>query len=334
MTSSPAESPADSFSIRRVFILLGVCALSGFYLWIALRNVDRDALAEAAGQLRLPLIPIFVSLVLLTLWVRATRIAISLVRDTPVTASEAARPMMAGYVTSLILPQPAGEIARLTTSTRDLGVSPAAATAAIAVERVLDLMLALLLIAVARPFASNTDPRLAGALGVLTIIAAVAAALLTLAMRAPQICRAICEPLFKALPQRIGDWCRHHFEDLLSALNTLTSAHRILRYALLTVLQTALWGSCVAVSLWAAGIPLTVVAVTLTTAMFTLALLLPAAPGYIGSMQLAYVGALVPLGIAQPQAFAASLYAHVLFNVLVLLVGTMILRRGRGIASR
>jgi uncharacterized membrane protein YbhN (UPF0104 family) len=95
----------------------------------------------------------------------------------------------------------------------------------------------------------------------------------------------------------------------------------------LALLQTALWGSCIAVSLWAAGIAMSTVAITLTTALFSLAMLLPAAPGYIGSMQLAYVAALVPLGVPLPQAFAASLFAHLLFNVFVLVTGIATLHR-------
>ena len=63
--------------------------------------------------------------------------------------------------------------------------------------------------------------------------------------------------------------------------------------------------------------------------MFSLAMLLPAAPGYIGSMQLAYIVALAALGVSLPQAFAASLYAHVLFNLFVLVTGVALLRQPR-----
>lgn len=307
-------------------MLVVVCALSAFYLWLTLRNMDGSALRLAASRLSWPLVPLFIVFALLTLWVRAARIALSLVRSRPVSTAEAARPMMAGYLTSLIVPQPAGEIARITTATRDLRVTPAAATASVAIERVLDLLIALLMVALASPFAAHTDARLAGAMRVLTILAVIGTLLLALAVIAPQRCRALLEPLFALAPQRVGDWCRHHFDDLLNALVTLTTAHRALRYGALALLQTALWAGCIAVSIWAAGIPPTPVAVTLTTALFLLALLLPAAPGYIGSMQLAYMGALVPLGVAAPQAFAASLYAHVLFNVLVLVVGVGVLR--------
>lgn len=315
---------------RRTWMLLGVSALSLFYLWLALRNMDAAALRSAAANLNLALIPVFLLLALLTLVVRAQRIAVTLLRATPVTLREAARCMMAGYLTSLLLPQPAGEIARITVATRDLGVTPAAATASIAIERVLDLLIALLLVAVATPLATHTDPRLAGAMRVLSGVAAVGCALLILAALAPQRCRALVEPVFARLPSRPAHWCRHHFDDLLNALRTLTQAHRTLRYGLLALVQTALWGSCIAVSIAAAGITLTTVAVVLTTALFTLAMLLPAAPGYIGSLQLAYVVALVPLGVALPQAFAASLYAHVLFNLFVLFTGVAMLRAPQG----
>ncbi len=308
------------------------CLLSALYLWLTLRQINTGALVATLRQVSLPLIPLFLGLALLTLAARAARIALSLVREQPVSAWQASRSMMAGYFTNLILPQPAGEIARITVATRDLGVTPAAATAAIAIERVLDLMLALLLVAVAAPFAAHMDARLQRATQILTAAAVVAGALLALAMWAPNLCRWLCAPIFALLPAKISNWCRHHFEDLLQALTALTNAHRILRYLTLSVAQTALWGCCIAVSLWAVDIAPLPVPVVLTTALFTLALLLPAAPGYIGSVQLAYTVALVPLGISSEKAFAASLYLHLLFNGMLVVLGIALL--GRSVAAR
>ena len=312
---------------RRAWVVVVVCLLSALYLWLALRSADLVALRRAIAQLSVPLIPVLLAAALATLWVRARRIALSLVRKPPVSTAQAARSMMAGYVTSLLLPQPAGELARLTVATRDLGVSPAAATASIAIERVLDLLLALLLVAAVTPFAPHTDPRLLGATRVLSALAALGCIALALAMGAPAACRALFEPIFALLPQHAAAWCRHHFDDLLRSLGQLSSAHRMLRYCLLSLAQTALWGCCIGVSLYAAGIAPGAVAVILTTALFTLALLLPSAPGYIGSLQLAYVAALVPLGVATPQAIAASLYLHVLFNALLIALGLAVFGR-------
>ena len=323
---SAAAKNSGATGARRALVLLVVCALSALYLWLALRDMDGRALRAAAAQLSLPLVPVFLLLVAVTLLVRALRIAVTLVRLQPVSLREGARCMLGGYLTSLVLPQPAGEIARITIATRDLGVAPGAAAAAIAIERVFDLLLALLLVAAVTPFATHTDLRLAGALRVLTALAAIGSTLLALAAWSPQRCRAVCAPLFAVLPERVGNWCRQQFEDLLSALQSLMSAHRAPRYVLLALAQTALWAACLGVSLLAAGIVPTFVAVLLTTAMFTLAMLLPAAPGYIGSMQLAYIVALVPLGVPLPQAFAASLYTHVLFNLFVLIAGVLVLR--------
>lgn len=314
---------------RRAVVLLVVSALSALYLWLVLRDMDGAALRTAASQLSLPLVPVFIALVAVTLLVRAQRIATGMVREQPVSLREAARCMMGGYLTSLVLPQPAGEITRITIATRDLGVSLAAATACIAIERVLDLLLALLLVAAAMPFATHTDPRLAGAMQVLAGVALLGTALLAFAALAPQRCRAVFEPVFRLLPDRFASWCLHQLDDLLNALQALAHGHRALRYAVLALAQTALWACCIATSIVAAGIELQPVAVLLTTAMFTLAMLLPAAPGYIGSMQLAYVVALVPLGVALPQAFAASLYAHLLFNLFVLVTAVAVLRKSK-----
>lgn len=110
--------PSAPSASRRFGVLIVVCALSALYLWLALRNMDGAALRAAAAQLSLPLIPVFLAFAAVTLAVRAKRIAIGLVRERPVGLHEAARCMMGGYLTSLILPQPAGEIARITIADR------------------------------------------------------------------------------------------------------------------------------------------------------------------------------------------------------------------------
>jgi uncharacterized membrane protein YbhN (UPF0104 family) len=53
---------------------------------------------------------------------------------------------------------------------------------------------------------------------------------------------------------------------------------------------------------------------------------LPTAPGYVGSIQLAFVLALKPAGVAPESALAASMFYHVLAYVSVVGGGLVFLR--------
>ena len=55
-------------------------------------------------------------------------------------------------------------------------------------------------------------------------------------------------------------------------------------------------------------------------------MMLPAAPGYIGTFQLAFTLALAPFGVSAADALAASLFYHVMLWVPLAIAGALCLR--------
>jgi len=58
------------------------------------------------------------------------------------------------------------------------------------------------------------------------------------------------------------------------------------------------------------------------------AVTLPAAPGFLGTVQAAYVLALAPYGVSRADAFVASAFFHVPTYLVVTLLGVWLLRSG------
>ena len=60
----------------------------------------------------------------------------------------------------------------------------------------------------------------------------------------------------------------------------------------------------------------------------TFGVTLPAAPGFLGTVQAAYVLALAPYGVSRSDAFAASAFFHVPTYLVVTLLGIWLVRSG------
>ena len=96
---------------------------------------------------------------------------------------------------------------------------------------------------------------------------------------------------------------------------------------LLSLLQWLLILACVELSLHAVGAAVTLAAAISVLLLNVIGLTLPAAPGHVGTVQLAFTVALAPFGVSQPDAIAASLVYNFLTVVPALILGVSGLRR-------
>jgi uncharacterized membrane protein YbhN (UPF0104 family) len=77
----------------------------------------------------------------------------------------------------------------------------------------------------------------------------------------------------------------------------------------------------------AVGVPVTLGSATATLLLNVIGLTLPAAPGHVGTVQLAFIVGLAPFGVAREPAFAASVVYNFLMVVPTVLLGLPGLRR-------
>src|SRR5262249_40423437 len=99
-------------------------------------------------------------------------------------------------------------------------------------------------------------------------------------------------------------------------------------------LQWALMWLCAWVAIWSVGIHTSWSASLLTVALINVAVSLPTSPGYVGSVQAAFVLALLSYAVEREVAIAASIYFHVLMYVAVVATGPLFLHRaGRSLGS-
>jgi uncharacterized membrane protein YbhN (UPF0104 family) len=105
---------------------------------------------------------------------------------------------------------------------------------------------------------------------------------------------------------------QHRIVDQLKAgamgLQILRHPGRYWRLAGLSLLQWSFMCGCTWISLAAVGHFASPVAALAVLATTVVSMTLPAGPGYVGALQLAYVLALTPFGVEQSDALAASFF--------------------------
>jgi uncharacterized protein (TIRG00374 family) len=120
---------------------------------------------------------------------------------------------------------------------------------------------------------------------------------------------------------RLAGWISAQIRNVAAGLHAARSGALLARITAVSFLQWALMAVCIWLSLWALGLALPVQAVFVVLACTIIAVTLPTGPGYVGSIQLAYVLALKPFGVNASDAIAASLFYHALAYLSVLLAG-------------
>ena len=247
----------------------------------------------------------------------------------------AAAVLMLGFAANNILPARVGELVRAHELGRRQQVSRVAALTTIALERVFDgvtLLLVLIVVLLASPAAR--DSRLFQTTGLLGgAVLVTAAVVLGLALWQESRLLAGLRWLVRPLPARLRSRLLRLVARLLEGLAALRSSRLMGSAVLLSLL---VW-SCEATSyfliLHAFNLPLSggnfALAAGLLVAAVNLGIMVPSAPGYIGTFQVFAMIALGIFGVVAAQGLSVALVAHAMQYFLVTLIGLAIFLLGQ-----
>ena len=236
-----------------------------------------------------------------------------------------AQPVLAGLALNALVPH-AGEFVRALALQRGSGRAASAVLSSIVAERLFDL-LGVLILGVFALAGLPVPHALVAAVRLLALVAAVLAAGVVLALAAPRTVHALAATLGGALPGRARAWLLRQVGAALAGLEPVRSlaiSAKVFGCSLLQWLAVAL---CVYGSAGVAGFSPSLAATCLVVVGIVVAFLLPNAPGYTGSVQVAFRYALQPLGVAEEAALAASLVYQLLMVLPTIVVGLALLKR-------
>ena len=309
-------------------------AITIFFLWVALRDVDFAEVGRIIADANWVLllfgsIPCYV----FVLYVRALRWRHLTDPVGPIESGVLFRSVSIGFMVNNILPLRAGEFVRVWYLSRETGYSATALFSTLILERVIDAMCVIVLaIVVIVLWGASSDSVLAQGALLLLPVALVPGFLLLWLRKSPDRVIAFATWALRPFPDRWTERVTGLLRQFHAGLGSLRSGTHLLWIAVHSMLIWPVASTIpFLVGFWALGIDLgsfsdTLVVAWATLVAVALAVALPAAPGFFGLYHAAAKFALLRFGVEAKTAVALGTTVHAIMWVTVTLVGLLVLR--------
>ncbi len=305
---------------------LGIGVTLGFG-YLAVRNLDLARFGEALGDTHLgwwliALLPYAASHVFRGL--RWQAVLSPLVRANPFRLISF---VFIGLALNGVIPARFGDFFRSWLVAKDRKLSLASSLAVVGIERLFDGVAIVTLLTVVLWIADLDSPWLIHLRGAALTASGGLVTGVALMVAFPDFMRGLIVRLVRLLPNKLGEKTEKALQDIYSGLLVVRHPAALLGAVVFTFgqwLTEALfyWAVYVALDL-NVGYP----AALLTISLISLAVILPAAPGYVGVFEFAAVTALGVFGALENRAFAAVVVAHITQLCVVIPAGFFFLFR-------
>jgi glycosyltransferase 2 family protein len=300
---------------------LGV-ALSLVLLWLAFRGVDLDEVVKGFRHIRpMWLVPALLS-IFVRFWVTAIRWRILLGPKHRVGIHRLFGVTLIGFMANNIFPARIGEFVRAYVLGRAESLAAPLAFATIVIERIFD-GLTLLLFLGGGLFFLSLPPWLLGLAAASCCLYLVVLAIL-LSLRWEGGVRFVGR-LLAWLPLRLRTPAHQLVDAFRLGLDALGNARALLMTAGLSLVIWAINALGLQATFAAFSLALPLQAGFLGIAIIAGILVLPSAPGYVGTFQLATKLALAPFGVPEATALSVSIVYHAINYVPITILGLVYL---------
>jgi uncharacterized membrane protein YbhN (UPF0104 family) len=306
-----------------IYASLGM-AVGALMLWLALSKVDLAEAGQALERGRIGPMALAVCVYWLSIAMRIARWRLILSGSAQLSYGKVGQALIVGYSVNNLLPARLGELFRADYLRRRFGVERAIALGSIVVERLMDGVFALILLATGLIFLGPGSDH-SSLVNATTVGAAVIGAALAGACGIAVFHDRLPLDRLPWVERRIGMFASSMMvvrrPVFITAL--LLSGGIWLSETVCLVLIAAIFNATIDV----AGALVLIGAVSFST-------LLPSAPGYIGSLQAAFVLVFLALGLPTVLGLLSATAMQVLLLGPMLIAGLAILLVGMGLAAR
>lgn len=284
-------------------------------LWLAVSEIDVEQGLLVIGRANVGGLVLAVAAYWLGIGVRIVRWRLLLRSSNMLSLRQVGQALVVGYAVNNVLPARLGEIFRADFLGRRFGVARSAALGSIIVERLMDGLSVVLLFGIgltaSGSFANNK-----------ALVGAAIAAFAFVAIGVASVYAMIF--WHDRLPLAKLPWVERRVGMLVQGMMAVRGSSVFSAMALSAVV----WSfeiAAVYLIMWSFGIDVTFFGACLTVGSAALSTLLPSAPGYLGSLQVAFVLAYSALGLAPVLGVLSATAVQLLLLGSVTLVGLMIL---------
>jgi uncharacterized protein (TIRG00374 family) len=298
---------------RRVWRLVLGALVAAMFLWLLLRHVTMEDIVNAMRGADALRIAAAVAVFAVGYACRIERWRLMLRHENGgLSWSDCAGPLVASIAANNVLPLRAGDLLRVLSFNRTLGVSTATSVATLVVERLLDLLMIIAFFGIALAVfgARHLDLLGLGGYALAGIAAGICGALLFPRVLAPWV-RAFGRRVASAWP-RVGGRLSEALGRAMDSLEVIASGRTMPLLMLWSLLAWCAEGSV----FWLAATAMPSLAVPqgswLAFPIGTLATVIPSTPGYVGTFDYFVVQPMSVLGNAHDAATAYALLVHLL----------------------
>jgi hypothetical protein len=317
---------------RPLQLLVGV-AISVAAVWFSMRGVSVPEVWRALSHSNLLLFGVVMALTLASFWIRALRWRSLLSGAQGPTLHSLYSATMIGFMANNVLPFRLGEFVRAWALARRERCSTTMVLATVIVERVVDMLTLLAILGVTmlvHPIQANSKAAeftQAGATSLIVLTVGLTLLLIVLE-RTPGLARRVVHRLSTRLPERHRGRVAAALDHFVEGLGLFRDLPRLLWVFLLSFVLFSCFAVALQLSMLAFGIHLPWYAGFTLLVISAFAIMAPAAPGYIGTMNLACVAGLALFGVTNRElANSFSWYYWAGQWLPVTVVGLFYLRR-------
>ncbi len=316
---------------RGIKFALGI-AISAFCVWWAMREVR---ISEVIAALRQANGLGFLALMALTLvgfLLRAWRWRWLISTPRPLPFASLYRATMVGFMANNLFPLRLGEFVRAWVLGRRERLSKTTVFATVVVERVVDMITLLAIFGIAlllHPIGTDTEAgRLtnAGAAVLMGLCVGLTAMLIAIE-RSPRLMHALVDRTAAFLPERARQKGTHALERFIEGLSLFRDVPRLAWVFVLSFAMFAAFALCLTVSMAALHLDVPWYAGLVMLVITAIGIMVPAAPGYIGTLNLACVAGLALFSVGKDHAVPFSWFFWAGQWIPVSIVGLICLRQ-------
>jgi uncharacterized protein (TIRG00374 family) len=316
---------------RRLQLAAGI-VISAVCLWLSMRDVDPRAVWQVLQRANYLGFVAVVGTTLLGFWLRALRWRSLIAHPRRLGLGALFSATMIGFMANNTLPLRLGELVRPWALARREGLSKSTLLATIVVERAVDMMSLLAILGLAllvHPISEATEAgRMTRAGATVLVSACVLLTVLVIGLeRQPRLAHTVIARLAAPFPEGIRDRVTRMLTHFLEGLGLFRNVRRLLWVFLLSFVMFGVVAAGLQASLWAVGIQLPWYAGLIMLVVTAIGIMVPAAPGYIGTMNVACIAGLALFQVGKEAAVPFSWFYWASQWAPVTLVGLLYLQR-------
>jgi uncharacterized protein (TIRG00374 family) len=280
-------------------------------VWFSMRDVRLIEVWRALKQANYIGFAAVMASTLIGFWIRAVRWGSLIHEPRPIRQASLFGATMIGFMANNVLPLRLGEFIRPWALARREKLSRSTLFATVVVERAIDMVTLLVIFGISllvHPISSETEAgRMTQAGATVLVIACAALTVFVVALeRSEKLARAVIDRLSAPLPPHLRGRAGRALESFVKGLGVFRDLPRVLWVFALSFVMFGVIVLGLAAGMWALGIEVPWYAGLVMLVITAIGIMVPAAPGYIGTMNLACIAGLAIFGVGKDLAVPFS----------------------------